>query len=70
MEAETDDRDLYSGIDPGVTPQRVINGAAKSLDGFDKEPSPGIRLVRTPKDPETYALFNEKSDGVMRGAGF
>jgi hypothetical protein len=23
MEAETDDRDHYSGIDPGVTPERV-----------------------------------------------
>ncbi len=37
MEAETDDRDLYSGIDPGVTPQRVMNGAAESLGVFDKE---------------------------------
>jgi hypothetical protein len=38
MEAETDDRDLYSGIDPGVTPQRVMNGAAESLGGFSKKP--------------------------------
>jgi hypothetical protein len=38
METETDDRDLYSGIDLGVTPQRVMNGAAESLGGFDKKP--------------------------------
>jgi hypothetical protein len=38
MEAESDDRDLYSGIDPGFTPQRVMNGAAESLGSFDKKP--------------------------------
>jgi hypothetical protein len=37
MEAETDDRDLYSGIGPGSPPQRVMNGAAESLGDFEKK---------------------------------